>query len=407
MKKTFISLISFLAIFSVYSAFFTKSVQAEWTNVCGSGYTADWSGRDGVCTGCNRGSKSCSGNYVYKFVCHGRTTECGGGGDAPFAQYGPSSYQAIRNEQCNTTIQIDVFNQSNYSQLVDYMVWYTGPCPTSTPRPTATPVPTATPTNTPTPTSTPSPTSTPTPTSTPGPTSTPTPTTPEHQSSCDDLRVISGDEALVPAAVELEAQASDSLDEIQKYKFYFGDGEVKETTSNTVDHTYEVSGDFSARVLVKDSKGNWITSDTCQTELTVKSVPIESHKSDCSDLFILSGQNTQAPSDVMFQVTGFDNKGEIQAYKLEYSDNGSQTQEGNIFEKHYAKAGSYQVQAYIKDSKGNWKGGDDSCKKTVYIKTKPIVTQPKTGAPLAFSLFSFSSGVLGLGLKLIKKKSIS
>lgn len=270
------------------------------------------------------------------------------------------------------------------------------PTPTRTPTPTFTPTPTLTPTATPT--------STPGPTSTPTPTSTPKPTIPTHYSSCDDLRVVSGDNALVPAKVVFETKASDSDGDIQLYRYYFGDGKYLETTQNVIEHTYEVSGTFYARVFIKDSKGNWKTSQACTTNLTVDSAPIETHKSDCSDLFILSGQHNQAPTDATFQVTGYDNKGAIQRYRLVYSTNEQQEQSSNLFSKHFSQPGSYEIRAYIQDSQGNWKGGDGSCRKTLYVNTKPIVVQPKTGTPLMVKLGSIGSGVLGLALRTVKKR---
>ncbi len=410
-----------LIILTVLALISPALAQAEWTNVCGSGYAADWTGRDGVCTGCSRGSQSCSGNYVYKFTCNGYTRECGGNGTTPYAQAGPSSYQSIGNPGCDKTVQIDVFEGANYQNLTDYFVWYTGPCdePTNTPTPTSTPTPTRTPTptptNTPTPTLTPtvtpsiSPTPTntpsPTPTGTPGPsptttlTPTATPTTPAHQSACNYLRVTSGDGALVPAKVEFEASASDNQGDIKKYKFYFGDGEYEETSSNKVEHTYEVSGNFEARVLVKDSTGNWITSDDCETKVEVEASPIESHKADCSDLFITAGNGAYAPSLVQFEVTGYDNKGEIQAYKVEFGDDTHTSQADNLFERLYKTPGTYTARGYIKDSQGNWHGGTGSCKKTLYIKTEPITQQPDTGTPTVLSIGSLIAGAFGVYLR--------
>ena len=412
MKRISLKILTSAVLFFLFLVTNVSAAQAEWTNVCGSGFRADWTGREGgACEGCSRDGMFCSGSYVYKFVCQGWTRECGGNGTTPFAAYGPSGSQSISNEACNTTIQIDVFREANYQGLIDYMVWYTGPCPTQPPPPppTSTPVPTSTPrpTSTPVPTSTPYPTATPTltpgPSSTPTPTTTPKPTTPAHYSSCDSLRVVSGGGALVPAKFTFEARASDSEGEIQLYRYYFGDGNSLETTSDNVEHTYEVSGIFYQRVYVKDSKGNWKTSQTCTSTVKVESAPIETHKSDCSDLFILSGQHNQAPTNASFQVTGYDNKGPIQRYRLVFGD-GQMEQSTNYFSKFFSTAGSYEVRAYIQDSQGNWKGGEGSCRKTLYVNTKPIVTQPKTGTPLLVTLGSIGSGVLGLGLRTIKKR---
>ncbi|MGD9129735.1 MAG: PKD domain-containing protein [Candidatus Woesebacteria bacterium] len=276
--------------------------------------------------------------------------------------------------------------------------------PSATTTPTATPKSTATATPTTKPSATPTVTSTPTPTTTPSPTATPTPTGIPHSSSCDDLDIVSGNNALVPAKVKFRARGSDNKGEIKKYRFYFGDGQEIETSDSEITHKYEVSGTFQARVEVKDSVGNWKTSTACTTEVKVKSSQIESHKSSCSDIFITAGNGAYAPSSVTFQVSGYDNKGSLQAFKVDYGDNSSEEKNNNFFQKKYHQAGTYTVRAYIKDSTGNWKGGSNGCKKTLYIKTKPLTTQPETGTNTMLSISGIFSGGMGIVLQILKKR---
>lgn len=235
----------------------------------------------------------------------------------------------------------------------------------------------------------------------------PTPTpTPAHRSSCDDLDILSGNNSLVPSTVELRIDASDNLGNIQKYKFFWGDGKQTETSNSEADHKYESSGTFYARAEVKDSKGNWQTSNACKATVTVKPSDIESHKADCSNVYISASGGTKAPATINFEITGYDNKGNLQAYKLDFGNNATQEKNSNDFSRLYDKAGTYTVKAYVKDSKGNWQGGDDSCKKSLYINTDPITEQPETGTPGMISLVGFGSGVVGLGLRLIKRKLV-
>ncbi len=105
---------------------------AGYTNVCGTN-NASWSNRDPQCRGCTQGS--CSGAYVYKFICNGRHNQCGGSGATPVEQHGPSSSQSLGGERCGVTVQIDVFEGANFSGLKDFFVYYTGDC-TSTQPPT-------------------------------------------------------------------------------------------------------------------------------------------------------------------------------------------------------------------------------------------------------------------------------
>lgn len=249
--------------------------------------------------------------------------------------------------------------------------------------------------------------STPTPTPTPTPTLNPTPTPSNHVSQCEELVVVSGNDSLVPAKVTLRARGSDNKGSIQRYRFYFGDGKQEETATAEVQHTYEVSGTFVARADIKDSQGNWKTSNSCEKQVYVKSAPIESHKSGCSDIFISINNNAQAPATASFKVTGYDNKGSIQGYKLDFGNGIVKEGTGQTFEQLYDRAGTYTVRAYVKDSEGNYQTNDDSCKRTVYINTQPLTRQPETGTPTVFTILGVVSGVGGVALSLAKKKLIA
>jgi hypothetical protein len=234
----------------------------------------------------------------------------------------------------------------------------------------------------------------------PRPTNQPQP----HTSSCDDLDVVGGNNSLVPAKVTLRAAASDSRGPIRAYRFYFGDGTSQDSNAVEVQHTYETSGNFIARVDVKDSQGNWKTSNSCETNVTVKSLPVESHKADCSDLFITADNGAKAPSLVKFDINGFDNKGSIQGYKLDTDDNYVGESDQDKFEHRYERPGTYTIRAYIKDSKGNWQGGDGSCRKTLYINTKPLTNQPSTGTETWFTLIGLGGTVTGSSWFALRKK---
>lgn len=283
--------------------------------------------------------------------------------------------------------------------MVDYMVWYSGDCQTSpSPRTNIVnrfvPFLRSQPTPTPTPQPTPSPT--------PSPTPDPSPLAP-HQSRCEDLDVVSGNNATVPAKVTLRARGSDNRGDVQRYKFYFGDGKQQETSNPEVQHTYESSGNFLARVDIKDSQGNWRTSLSCETRVRVEASPIESHKSGCSDIRITASNNGQAPSEVELRVSGYDNKGEIQEYRIE--TDGTRLESSNdTFTHTYTEAGTYTVRAYVRDSQGNWVGGEDECRRTVYVNTEPLTHQPATGTPTLFSVLGLTSGLGGVGLHFLKRK---
>lgn len=294
------------------------------------------------------------------------------------------------------------------------------PGPTATPAPTKKPTPTPTkkltptPTKVPTPTKTPTPTkkptppakitATPTPTRVPGPTATPAPTRKPAKGVCEDLEILEGDGATVPATVKFKTTASDADGAIQRYRYFFGDGKREESSSNEITHKYEVSGNFFVRAEAKDSSGRWVTSRDCTARVEVKPSSVESHKSACSSVYITSGQGNQAPTDVEFHVTGYDNKGSLQAFKLDFGNGVTKENAGDTFVQRYETAGTYTVRGYVKDSEGNWKGGEDGCKQTLFVSTKPITTQPSTGTPTAFTLLSLSGGAAGIALQFIRKR---
>jgi hypothetical protein len=244
----------------------------------------------------------------------------------------------------------------------------------------------------------------------PVPTPIPSPTPePQHASRCVDLDIVKGNNQTVPAEVTLRATAEDNQKGgIQKYKFFFGDGTQQETDQREVKHKYESSGKFVAKVEAKDSKGNWISSNSCETTVTVKPSVVESHKSACSDLYVVSRSNRgRAPSDVELKVSGYDNKGDLQAYKIEFGDGKSAEGSDRTFSHRYETAGTYQAKAYVKNSKGEWVGGNSNCRTNVYIETEPLTKQPDTGTPTILSIMGLASGGMSGALFFLRRKLIS
>lgn len=386
--KLFLPFLGLLLATPVFAALSYGS--GVYTNLCGTGFAATAN----TCNrGCNTGNGTCSAgtSSVVKYTCDGRVNECRNN-ESSF-----SSAQSLAGTACGKTVQIDVFDKTcrqngnwtcNEANLKDYMVWYSGDCA---------PLPSLTPTKTPTqiPTKTP--------TSSPSKTPTPTPTVIIEPTTCDSLTIVRGNNAFAPETVTLSARASDPHGAIQRYRFFFGDSKQEESTNNEISHRYESGGSFSARVEALDSRGAWITSNTCQTTVTLKSLPIEGHKAECAGIFIREGNYTQAPTRATFEVIGFDNKGSIQQYKVDFGQGLVRESGSNSFQQVYDTPGTYTIRGYIKDSQGNWTGNTDICTKQLYINTKPLTTQPSTGTPTSVTIFAIGSGVLGLLLFLTRK----
>lgn len=238
----------------------------------------------------------------------------------------------------------------------------------------------------------------------PTPAPTPTPTfVPTATSSCDSLSVVSGNHSFVPATVTLRARGSDSAGSIQRYRFYFGDGKTEEATNAEIQHRYESSGSFTARADVLDSRGNWKSSSACETGVNVTSLPLESQKSDCSDLFITGGNYSQPPTTGKFLVTGYDNKGSLRKYKVDFGNGVVKESDSNAFEQVYDRTGTYTVSGFIKDTQNNWKGGSGSCQKALYVSTQPLTSQPATGTPTALTVIAILGGASGFAFMIAKQ----
>ncbi|MDQ3008970.1 MAG: PKD domain-containing protein [bacterium] len=225
-----------------------------------------------------------------------------------------------------------------------------------------------------------------------------------HTSTCSELRIVSGNNALVPATTTLKARGSDSLGSIQRYKFIFGDGKVEESSSDEINHRYDVSGNFNARVEMKDSKGNWISSSNCETKVTVKAAPIESHKSACSDLKVTITNSGKAPATATYTISGYDTKGDVRGYKLDFGDGEIKESSSGQFEKIYTQATTYKVKAYVKDTNDNWVDGNNNCQKTIYITGESLTKQPETGTPTIMGIAALISGASGISLRVLANK---
>jgi len=119
-----------------------------YTNLCGSGTAAGFYSCPG---NCNPSTGECSGNYVVKWTCDGKTVDCRQN------ESNWTNYQKVDSPHpgCGKTVQIDVFKKNCReggpytwscndipcgqagSDCIGYMTWYSGDCPPS-PSPTPT-----------------------------------------------------------------------------------------------------------------------------------------------------------------------------------------------------------------------------------------------------------------------------
>ena len=213
--------------------------------------------------------------------------------------------------------------------------------------------------------------------------------------SCEELKILSGDNKLVPAQVTFRTEARG--DELV-YRYHFGDG-VIEDGGEEMGHKYTQPGSYQVYVEVRSRGGEWATSEACRTEVKVRSVPLVAHRSACDELVIVEGQDEQAPATVVFEVVGSDNKGKIQGYRLHVGDEEvmEQTDSGR-FTHTFVEHGTYEVGAEVRDSEGNWVGSSRSCNVEVRVQAEEVMSkQPETGAPtwvVLAGIAALSMGVL-------------
>jgi hypothetical protein len=132
----FVSLVFF--VLNITIAGYIPSFGGEYTNLCGSGYSATFYSCPANCD-INSGRCSTRSNeWMYVFVCNGKLTECN---HPLIAKFGPNSTAFVTNYASvgsDKTVQIDVFNkecdagggwncQGNPpKELTGYIVWWSG-----------------------------------------------------------------------------------------------------------------------------------------------------------------------------------------------------------------------------------------------------------------------------------------
>lgn len=73
-----------------------------------------------------------------------------------------------------------------------------------------------------------------------------------------------------PLSVNFTAQATVTKQQVDKYIFNFGDGTSKEHDQNTIEHTYNAPGDYTATLAVTGTIDKEpVTSENCQVSITV------------------------------------------------------------------------------------------------------------------------------------------
>jgi hypothetical protein len=117
-----------------------------------------------------------------------------------------------------------------------------------------------------------------------------------------------------------------------------------------------------------------------------------------------------APLTVRFNGSGFDEDGEIQRYKFDFGDDsGGQPQvweqDGSVSYHRYEYAGTYTAALHVRDSRGNWRNGNEDCKIAITVSAEPQVLAasskgglPETGVDGIVTLALLATGPVGVFL---------
>lgn len=216
--------------------------------------------------------------------------------------------------------------------------------------------------------------------------------------SCGSLVIKDGNKGVVPTTVEFGVEIEGDESGVVSYRYHFGDG-VVEDGEKEMSHRYTQAGEYEVYVELETGEGGFVTSDGCKQMVTVRAVPLLAHRSACTALAIVDGDNIQVPAVVKMLVEGSDNKGKIQGYKVDFGDGESSEQEdSNEFGHTYAKAGTYELKAEIKDSEGNWVS-DKDCDEELSVKTTVMEEQPETGVPTILTVMALAAVAGGIMMR--------
>lgn len=143
--------------------------------------------------------------------------------------------------------------------------------------------------------------------------------------------------------------------------------------------------------------------------VTPTPTPFDEFDSRCTGLEANPSRGT-SPLFVKFAAAGYDPESGIKEYHFDFGDN-SDNQPQRVFNVHpeathvYNNEGTFTATVQVKDSRGNWKGGNSECKIEIDTRGEPEVvgqvlgasTLPQTGAPLGVALMPFLA-LLGKGI---------
>lgn len=152
---------------------------------------------------------------------------------------------------------------------------------------------------------------------------------------------------------------------ITKYVYDFGDGKTKESTSNTVSHTYAKAGTYTVTAKVHFTIDGKSTSSTCKTEVTIKpEAPKPVAKCDS-----LTADKISRTEYSFTTAATAENGAEITKYVYDFGDGNTKTETGTTVTHEYAKEGTYTVEVEVHFTI-NGKPTSSTCETKVTVEPK-------------------------------------
>lgn len=173
--------------------------------------------------------------------------------------------------------------------------------------------------------------------------------------------------------VDFTTVAHDPGGTIVQYAFDFGDGSAAETSdSNTISHTYNGVGEYTASVEVQDNDGNTATSPSCRVTVIVE--PAGGPTDPICESLTATPPSGEASLDVTFGVSAVDTDGDIVEYRYDFGDgSGVQTSTSSTTTHSYEVAGEYTAAVTVVDDDGNTATSND-CRAAITVSAPPTTT---------------------------------
>jgi PKD repeat protein len=187
----------------------------------------------------------------------------------------------------------------------------------------------------------------------------------EQSLKCIDLKA-SNRTGEAPLKVAFTGRGEAEGQKLTRYHFNFGDGDKKDQKDNSVTHTYDKPGKYTATLQVEGSSGNVTEKkDACSVTMEVKPPPAPKDL-DCVSLEANRITGT-APLKVTFTGEGKAKNQKIIEYQFNFGDKESKNVDKPTVDHTYKQAGEYTATLAVKGNKQKKVETGPNCRLTITI----------------------------------------